>query len=95
MEDFGGRGPNIEVLVWAELATAPEIAKALGAQTTWHSSHIPRNSTQLISMSSLSPSADNGRSSSRLRRTYGPVSSEVRGLVLELETSSGSLSSMF
>jgi hypothetical protein len=36
--------------------------------------HIPRNSTQLISISFLSPSADNGRSSSRLRNTNGPAS---------------------
>jgi hypothetical protein len=37
----------------------------------------PRNSTQLISTSALSPSADNGTSSRRLRSTKGPVSGAV------------------
>jgi hypothetical protein len=38
-----------------------------------HSICIPRNSTQLISMSSRSPDADKGRSSSRVRSINGPV----------------------
>lgn len=41
-------------------------------------SHIPRNSTQLISISSLSPSADNGRSASRVRKMKGPISGAGR-----------------
>lgn len=35
---------------------------------------IPKNSTQFISISSLSPSADSGRSSRSVRSTNGPVS---------------------
>jgi len=54
--------------------------------------NIPRNSTQFISISSLSPSADNGTSSSRLRRTYGPCS-EAR-LLIELASSARCFSSM-
>jgi hypothetical protein len=53
--------------------------------------HIPRNSTQLISISSLSPSADNGISSSRLRNTNGPASGRCF-LVIGF---SGSCSSIF
>jgi hypothetical protein len=46
-------------------------------------SHIPRNSTQLISILFLSPSADNGRSASRLRSTKGPTSGAVRSNFVE------------
>ena len=46
--------------------------------------HIPKNSTQLISISSLSPSAHNGRSSSRLRSTNGPVSGAECCLLFKL-----------
>jgi hypothetical protein len=53
--------------------------------------HIPRNSTQLISISFLSPSADNGRSSSRLRNTNGPASGRCFLLVIGF---SGSCSSI-
>jgi len=54
---------------------------------------IPRNSTQLISISSLSPSADNGRSSSRARSTNGPVSAAACRLLNAV--SSWSVYSMF
>jgi hypothetical protein len=50
-------------------------------------SHIPRNSTQLISTSSLSPSVDNGRSSSKLRSTNGPASVAGRFLLLDVDSS--------
>jgi hypothetical protein len=53
--------------------------------------HIPRNSTQLISISFLSPSADNGRSSRRLRNTNGPASGLCFLLVIGF---SGSCSSI-
>lgn len=58
------------------------------------SSDVPRNSTQLISTSYLSPSADSGRSSSRLRNTKGPVSAAARFLFLEVCRSPTSLCSM-
>jgi hypothetical protein len=68
MEDFGSRCTNIEVLVW--ILSVP-LRETENIDTP---PHIPRNSTQFISMSFLSPSADNGRSLSRLRSTKGPTS---------------------
>ena len=59
------------------------------------SAYIPKNSTQLISISSWSPSADKGTSSSRLRRTKGPVSGALRFLCLELGVSSTSCDAIF
>lgn len=50
--------------------------------------YAPRNSTQVISISSVSPSAESGTSPKRLRRTYGPVSVEARDSDVELVISS-------
>ena len=81
---FQRRGLNLGVL-----ASYP-----LAATDSCESMRIPRNSTQVISKLSSLPSADNGTSSSRLRKTYGPVSTSARFLFLELESSSESFSSI-
>jgi hypothetical protein len=83
VEDFRCRCTNIEVPVWVWSAwLALHVTETI---CTLY--YIPRNSTQLISISSLSPSADNGRSSSRLRRTNGPISGAGRFLFLDVGSS--------
>lgn len=93
MEYFGSRGSNIEILVCRSLALIrTRNVRTIGEQAVrcsiYYLLYVPRNSTQLISMSSLSPSAANGTSSNRLRKTYGPVSARARGSDVELEVPS-------
>lgn len=76
---FQHRGSGLDI-VSSESHRHPGQEIALGGT-------IPRNSTQLISIPSPLPSADNGRSSSKVRSTKGPVSRAVRFLFLELDSS--------
>lgn len=69
---FQRRGSGLNVVsVALHYGHAPGVVTALTL-------FVPRNSTQLISISSLFPSADSGRSSSKLRSTNGPVSRAMR-----------------